>query len=171
MKNTYGLLMLVIVLTVGLGACTANEPAELTEAERAEIQAAVEEQIQVLSQASAARDADLFSSVMAPDVEFVNGPRKYSGIDAARQNVTEVYAGFPSWDSSWEPAEVRVLSREWVSFVSQVTVRRQDTDGQWYESDPYSYLTGLFHETDGKWELTLGQFSGAFRQVQGTAEE
>jgi len=137
-------LLAAATLLLAFSACQPAEPV-LTEADRAEIEAAVRAVFQTMVDGMNEDDADKILGAYSQDILYTGKGETFEGWDAFNANVRNTYAdpNLQVWHHRVDEIRVKVLSKDY-AFVSA-----WGTSGPEYEFG-YS-VTDLFHRTPDGW--------------------
>ena len=144
---------LAVILLLLVAACQQAAPT-LTDADRAEITAAIHAQADALVTAQNALDAEAFMAVMdTADMVWVNQAARYDSWAEVGQVVRSIFSGVDAMDSGWWDLNVTVLAPDaalshgvwWGEQTSGAEVVRFDT----------VFWTALHRPSgEGRWVVT-----------------
>ncbi len=157
--------LLTLAVLLFAAACQTAPP-EMTDAERAEIEAAVTESLQVWVDGASALDAAQATSVMDPQVDFVDFYNLSQGRAELLEWTTSLLSNYQSWEGALDQVTVEVMSPEIALFFAQVTITRRNQAGRLQATDPFIYFTGRFDLKEGEWKMIHGHLSGSMSWVE-----
>ena len=144
---------LLVALTVLLAACQPASPT-LTDADRAEITAAIHAQADALVTAQNARDAEAFMAVMdTAGLVWVNQAARYDSWAEVDQVVRSIFDGVDAMDSGWWDLNVTVLASD--AALSHGVWWGEQTSGSEVVRFDTVFWTALHEPSgDGRWAVT-----------------
>ena len=161
--------MLRIALLAGslaLFAACQTAPPEMTDAERAEIEAAVTAELQTFIESSNALDATLATSMYDTEASFVDFGNLYQGHAAIQEHLEGLFSQFQTWESAWDELDVEAVRPDLALFFGQFTMSRRYVDDRLQETNPFIWVTGRFALTEAGWKLTHAHLSGAMQILE-----
>ena len=161
--------MLRIVLLVGslaLMAACQTVPPEMTEAERAEIEAAVTAELQVFIESGNGLDGALAASMYDTEASFVDFGALYQGQTAIQEHLERLFSNYQTWESAWDELNVEAVRPDLALFFGQFTLSRRYVDGRLQETNPLVWLTGRSDLTEAGWKVTHMHLSGTIQIVE-----
>lgn len=165
MSTPSGTRAIVLIAVLAATGCAAPQASQLTDVERAEIEAAVEAQVMLFAEGASQLDPEIQAAMMAPDVEFVDFARLTDGREANIAWATELFGNFTTFTFTWDEVSVEVLGPDIALATAIGSMRRERLDGRIQESNRTIFFTGLYKATEGQWLLTRGHLSGSIGTV------
>ena len=156
---------LVVLLAVGVfffyRASPTSAPAEMTEAEIAQIEAEVLEWADLWVESSRSQDADAVVALMDPDeARYVVNSTFHSGLDDCRDALETLYQGWETWAGEWSGESVEALGPEVAFLIGQVRGPLTLVGGT--EGINQVRLSFLLRKRVDGWKAVYGHGSGTF---------
>ena len=167
MKALLAILALLVVLGLGWFLYSSpTAPAEMTEAEIAEIQAEVMEAADLLITGWNTNDVELFLTMFHPNkVSHAWGSQVYDNHDELSEQWLSVWETGDSVRISWTARDVQVLTDQAAMFQGSTDLMLYYTDGRILHYPGTAHWTGLFEPSEAGWRMTTSAytFGGAQR--------
>lgn len=157
--------LVAVALLALLFACQAP-PAEMTEAEIAQIEAEVMEAADLLITGWNGNDLDLFLTMFHPTkVSHAWGSRVYKNHGELSQQWMSAWETGDSVRISWTTRDVQVLTDQAAMFQGSTDLLLYYTDGRILHYPGTAHWTGLFEPSEAGWKMTTSAytFGGAQR--------
>jgi hypothetical protein len=156
--------ILAVSVLMTLTACQAP-PAEMTEAEKAQIEAQVLAATDVYTDALEAKDAEILKGILHPtETSWVWGGtiRDYTTFPERLATLMEPWE---TWEGGWTQRTVKVLSPEAVMFQGEYEVTTHYEDGSVLHWPGNANVTALFELTADGWKITMADFDNGASEV------
>jgi len=168
MKATAAVVAAVLAVVVLLYVATVPNapPAEMTEAEIAQIEAEVMNWSDQWLEAATNLDAEGTAALMDPeDAHFVAGGTAYRATWAEYlAGSQELYGGWEVWGGEWDARRVDILGPGVALLTGQATGPVRVVDGG--EFTNRVRLTFVVRKTEGEWKGFYGHVSGVRTPIQ-----
>ena len=167
MKALLAGIALLVVLGVGflLYSSPAAPPAEMTQAEIAQIEAAVTAVADECVTAMNNLDLEAMAALYDPASMHGNdGANYYATFDEWMTHLHELFGSFEELDSEWTNTRVDVLAPDAALFVGQSdwTVKRAERA----DSRVEGYITWVMRNLDGAWKITHQASTGRWTAIE-----
>jgi hypothetical protein len=148
-------------------SCQAPPP-EMTDAEKAQIEAELMEVTDALTEAWNAWDIDASMSFLHPERTSFAWAGTVYDFDGLRERYSEVWAGADRQETAWTTRKVEVLSEDAVFFQGSFELRIFYSDGREVLYPGTCHWTGLYEPYNGEWKMTYGSYAyGGAQTVEG----
>ncbi|MFG1691129.1 YybH family protein [Gemmatimonadota bacterium] len=150
---------LTLAALILLAACQAPPPAEMTDAERSEIEAAVIQVAEGWFTSWASADADGIQAIFDNErFVYVSGGTRLDSPDAVASFLQDWYED-RSWEGGWDEIAIDVLSPDAAAFSATFHMRVTYTDGRVFDWPGTGSATAVFERRNSEWKATLMHIS------------